>query len=169
MMAAYAEGLGVLQERQHRQAHRTRSTPKPRPFATPSTTSTTSTSPPSPKSGVAAAVIASWLLDLTSSALAEDSAALQIQRPRLRLRRRPLDHQGRHRRRRSRPPSSPPRSTSASARAATPTTPTNFSPPCATNSAVTSKSPLKNKTEKSQRDCKLRRVIPPAEQGIGRS
>ena len=55
MMAAYAEGLGILQARQHRQADSTRSTPRPRRCAIPSTTSTTSTSPTSPRSGGAAA------------------------------------------------------------------------------------------------------------------
>ena len=48
-------------------------------------------------------VIASWLLDLTASALARGSSPQQIRRPRLRLRRRPLDRQSRNRRRRTRP------------------------------------------------------------------
>ena len=55
MMAAYAEGLNILQARQCRQARRMRSTPKPRRCAIPSTTSTTSTCPTSPRSGGAAA------------------------------------------------------------------------------------------------------------------
>ena len=81
-------------------------------------------------------VIASWLLDLTASALAGD--------PELRISpagcRTPAKGGGP-----SRPPStrrcrvrySPLRSTSASARAARPTLPTNFCPLCATNSAAT--------------------------------
>ena len=43
-------------------------------------------------------VIASWLLDLTASALDRRSAACEVRRPRLRFRRRPLDDQGRDRR-----------------------------------------------------------------------
>ena len=54
-MAAYAEGLNILQERQHRQGAATRTTPRRRRCATPSTTSTTSTSPTSPSCGGAAA------------------------------------------------------------------------------------------------------------------
>ena len=48
-------GLGVLQQRQRRQATRTRSTPRRRRCATRSTTSTTSTCATSPRSGGAAA------------------------------------------------------------------------------------------------------------------
>ena len=55
LMAAYAEGLGDPQGGQHRQARRTRSTPRRRRCAIPSTTSTTSTCPTSPRSGGAAA------------------------------------------------------------------------------------------------------------------
>ena len=47
-------------------------------------------------------VIASWLLDLTATALLEDPALSQVRRPRLGLGRRPLDDQGRHRRSRAR-------------------------------------------------------------------
>ena len=43
-------------------------------------------------------VIASWLLDLTATALAEDSGARQVLRARVRFRRGPLDDQGRDRR-----------------------------------------------------------------------
>ena len=46
-------------------------------------------------------VIASWLLDLTAASLIQDPDAEQICRPRVRLRRRPLDDQGGHRRRRA--------------------------------------------------------------------
>ena len=46
-------------------------------------------------------VIASWLLDLTATALIQDPALTQICRTGVRLRRRPLDDQGRHRRRRA--------------------------------------------------------------------
>ncbi len=55
MMAAYAEGLNILQGGQRRQARPARSMPKPRRCAIPSTTSTTSTCRTSPRSGGAAA------------------------------------------------------------------------------------------------------------------
>ena len=55
IMAAYAEGLGILRSRQRRQAARTRSTPRRRRCATPSTISTTSTCPTSRRCGGAAA------------------------------------------------------------------------------------------------------------------
>ena len=55
IMAAYAEGLGILRARQRRQATATRSTPRRRRCAIPSTTSTTSTCPTSPRCGGAAA------------------------------------------------------------------------------------------------------------------
>ena len=55
MMAAYAEGLGILQGGQRRQADARRSMPKPRRCAIPSTTSTISICPTSPRSGGAAA------------------------------------------------------------------------------------------------------------------
>jgi 6-phosphogluconate dehydrogenase len=55
MMAAYAEGLSVLQGANYRQSTRPlRPTPKPRPCGIPKTTSTTSIWPMSPKSGAAA-------------------------------------------------------------------------------------------------------------------
>ena len=46
-------------------------------------------------------VIASWLLDLTATALVQDPEAGEVRRPRLRFRRRPLDDQGGDRRRRA--------------------------------------------------------------------
>ena len=42
-------------------------------------------------------VIASWLLDLTASALLKDPTLKKFSRPRVRLRRRSLDHAGGHR------------------------------------------------------------------------
>ena len=60
------------QARQRRQAAQREPTPRRRRCATRSTTSTTSTSPTSPRSGGAAASIASWLLDLTAAALADE-------------------------------------------------------------------------------------------------
>ena len=55
IMAAYAEGLNILQQRQRRDAGAAGTTPRPRRCATRSTTSTTSTSPRSPRCGGAAA------------------------------------------------------------------------------------------------------------------
>ena len=55
VMAAYAEGLAVLNATPTSASSRTRSTPRPRRCATPSTTSTTSTCATSPRSGGAAA------------------------------------------------------------------------------------------------------------------
>ena len=63
-------------------------------------------------------VIASWLLDLTATALVEGSGALAVRRPRFRFGRRPLDDQGRHRRRRARAGALRRAVRSASARAA---------------------------------------------------
>ena len=57
LMAAYAEGFGILARRQHRQAAGTRRTRRRRRCGTPSTTSTTSTCATSPRCGGAAA---SW-------------------------------------------------------------------------------------------------------------
>ena len=54
--------------------------------------------PTSPRSGGAAASIASWLLDLTASALLEDPGPGGVRGPGLRLGRGALDDQGRHRR-----------------------------------------------------------------------
>ena len=55
MMAAYAEGLGRSQRRQHRQEKPRRSMPKPRRCAIPNIINTISIWPTSPKSGGAAA------------------------------------------------------------------------------------------------------------------
>ena len=72
IMAAYAEGLGILRARQRRQAARTRSTPKPRRCAIRSIISTTSTCADIAEVWRRGSVIASWLLDLTADALVED-------------------------------------------------------------------------------------------------
>ena len=84
--------------RQRRQAGRTRSTPRRRRCAIPSTTSTTSTCADIAEVWRRGSVIASWLLDLTATALVEGSRPREVRRPRLRLGRRPLDDQGRDRR-----------------------------------------------------------------------
>ena len=85
-------------------------------------------------------VIASWLLDLTATALIQDPALTQICRTGVRLRRRPLDDQGRHRRRRAGACAIRRRFMNDSARAERRTSPTSCFPPCATSSAATSRS-----------------------------
>ena len=55
LMAAYAEGLGILRDANIGKQHTRRSTPRRRRCAIPSTTSTTSTCATSPKCGGAAA------------------------------------------------------------------------------------------------------------------
>ena len=123
IMAAYAEGLNILHDANVGKQTARRSTPRRRRCAIPSTTSTTSTCADIAEVWRRGSVIASWLLDLTATALIEDPSSGEVRGPRLRLRRRPLDDQGRHRRGACRRPCSPPRSTSASARAARPTSP----------------------------------------------
>ena len=88
--------------RQRRQRRPRASTPRPRRCATPSTTSTTSTCRRSPRSGGAAASSRSWLLDLTArGARASDPTSAQLRRPRVGLRRGPLDRARGDRRRRA--------------------------------------------------------------------
>ena len=84
-------------------------------------------------------VIASWLLDLTAAALARRSDARGLRRTGVGLRRGALDARRRHRRRRCRRTCSPPRCSSASARAARPTSRTGCSRRCASSSAATSR------------------------------
>ena len=55
LMAAYAEGLGILRDANVGKRSARQSTPRRRRCAIPSTTSTTSTCPTSPRSGGAAA------------------------------------------------------------------------------------------------------------------
>ncbi len=84
--------------RQRRQADARRSTPRRRRCAIPSTTSTTSTCADIAEVWRRGSVIASWLLDLTAAALAEDPDAREVRRPRVGFGRGPLDDQGRDRR-----------------------------------------------------------------------
>ena len=74
VMAAYAEGLAVLRDANIGKQQRAKSTPRQRPCAIPSTTSTTSILRDIAEVWRRGSVIASWLLDLTAAALAEDSA-----------------------------------------------------------------------------------------------
>ena len=103
VMAAYAEGLARSQGRQYRQETPARSMQKPRRCAIPSTINTISTCADIAEVWRRGSVIASWLLDLTATALIAGSGAEEFRRARVRLRRRPLDDQGRHRRRRAGP------------------------------------------------------------------
>ncbi len=138
LMAAYAEGLNILQARQRRQGRSTPPTPRRRRCAIPSTTSTTSTCREITEVWRRGSVIASWLLDLTAAALCDnpDLATSPAASPT------PARAAGRSRRRSTRAcrrPSSPRRSPSASPRAATRTSPTACSRRCASNSVATSR------------------------------
>ena len=99
-MAAYAEGLNILKNAEHRQGARTRRTRRRRRCAIPSTTSTTSTSPTSPSCGGAAASSPRGCSTSPRRPSPSDPGAREVRRPRLRLGRGPLD--GRRRQRRGR-------------------------------------------------------------------
>ena len=74
LMAAYAEGIGILRDANIGKRHtrrRRRNHAAARPRALPIRPESC---PTSPKCGGAAASIASWLLDLTATALAKDPA-----------------------------------------------------------------------------------------------
>ena len=138
LMAAYAEGLNILKHANIGKASRTRRTRRRRRCGTPSTTSTTSTSPTSPSCGGAAASIASWLLDLTAQALADDPEPRRRSAARCPTRARAAGRSRRPTTRACPPTCSPPRSSSASPRAARTTSRTRCSPRCASASAATS-------------------------------
>ena len=140
IMAAYAEGLDILQVTPTSASRRTRSTPRPRRCATPSTTSTTSTCRTSPRCGGAAASSRRGCSTSRRRALLKDPALAQLRRARVRLRRGPLDDQGGDRRSRAGAGAHRRRCTSASARAARPTSRTSCCRRCASSSAATSRS-----------------------------
>ena len=121
MMAAYAEGLGVLQAGQHRQENGDESTPKPRRCAIPSTTSTISISRDITEVWRRGSVIASWLLDLTAHGARRGSAARASSPAAFRIRAKAAGPSRRRSTKACRRPCSRRRSTSASARAARPT------------------------------------------------
>ena len=85
-------------------------------------------------------VVASWLLDLTADALAEDPQLGGVRGPGLRQRRGPLDRAGGDRRRCARAGAEPPRSTPGSRPATTTTSPTRCSRRCARSSVATPRS-----------------------------
>ena len=98
LMAAYAEGLNILKHANAGKHSAARSTPRPRRCATPNTISTTSTCAEIAEVWRRGSVIASWLLDLTAAALREEPRPGEVRRPRVGLRRRPLDPASGHRR-----------------------------------------------------------------------
>ena len=131
IMAAYAEGLDVLRGANIGKQSRRRSTPRRRRCAIPSITSTISISRDIAEVWRRGSVIASWLLDLTASRAGWRIRAGEVRRPRLRFGRRPLDDQGRASTRRANAGADARRCTSASARAAKPTSRTSCCRRCA--------------------------------------
>ena len=139
LMAAYAEGLAVLQaanigkqdgrgRRRNHAAARSRALPvRPQPAG---------------HRGGLAPRQRDRLVAAGSDGGGADrgSGAVEVRRPGVGLRRRPLDHQGRDRRGRAGATCCPRRSTSGSARAARPISPTSCSRRCATSSAGISRS-----------------------------
>ena len=97
LMAAYAEGLGILRSANvGKQTHAVDA--ETTPLRDPEHYQYDLNLPDIAEVWRRGSVIASWLLDLTATALLEDPAAGEFRRPRVRLRRGPLDDQGRHRR-----------------------------------------------------------------------
>ena len=140
IMAAYAEGLGILRPpTSARQTHEADA--ETTPLRDPEHYQYDLNLPDIAEVWRRGSVIASWLLDLTAAALAEDPASPKFAGRVSGFGRRALDDQGRDRRRRAGARSYRPRSTSASARAARRTSRTSCSPRCASGSAATSKSP----------------------------
>ena len=97
LMAAYAEGLGILRaanvgKQQHEIDAETT------PLRDPEHYQYDLNLPDIAEVWRRGSVIASWLLDLTATALRRGSRAGEVRRPRVRLRRGPLDDQGRDRR-----------------------------------------------------------------------
>ncbi len=100
MMAAYAEGLNILQgtpivgKRKQRNRRRDDSAARAGTLSV-----STSMSRDVAEVWRRGSVVASWLLDLTAAALVQDQRTEQIRRPRFRFGRRTLDHRRRDRRR----------------------------------------------------------------------
>ena len=151
IMAAYAEGLNVLQQRRRRQAAapgRRRDHAAARPAVLP-----VRPRPPGGRRGVAARerrrVVA---------ARPHRARALGATRPRrlrgpgVRHRRRSLDHPRRDRRRRPRRRARARRCTRGSRRAAAPTSPTSSSRRCARSSAATTRSSIRRSERRSESD-----------------
>ena len=98
IMAAYAEGLGILQRRQHRQAARMTIDAETTPLRDPEHYQYDLNLADIAEVWRRGSVIASWLLDLTAGALAAGSQAGEVRRPGVRFRRGALDDQGGDRR-----------------------------------------------------------------------
>ena len=100
LMAAYAEGLGILRAANvGKQTHAVDA--ETTPLRDPEHYQYDLNLPDIAEVWRRGSVIASWLLDLTASALVEGSGAREVRRARLRFRRRALDDQGRDRRSRA--------------------------------------------------------------------
>ena len=98
IMAAYAEGLNILKHANV--GKRTREVDaETTPLRNPEHYQFDLNLPDVAEVWRRGSVIASWLLDLTASALAEDPQLAKFHRPGVRLGRRALDDPGRHRRR----------------------------------------------------------------------
>ena len=96
-MAAYAEGLNIL-EHANVGHHRSRRTDaETTPLRNPEHYQYDFNLADVAEVWRRGSVVASWLLDLTAISLLEQPNAGEIFRPRLRFRRRPLDHSRRHR------------------------------------------------------------------------
>ena len=140
IMAAYAEGLNILKNAEHRQGRAARSTPRPRRCEHPEYYQYDIDLPEVAEVWRRGSVVGSWLLDLTAQALQESPDLVRVRRSRLRLGRGPLDIDGRDRGGRPGSRAHDALSTPASPRAARPTSPTRCCRRCARSSAATLRS-----------------------------
>ena len=101
VMAAYAEGLGILRDANIGKQDTATIDAETTPLRDPEHYQYDLNLRDVAEVWRRGSVIASWLLDLTAAALLEDPALSQVRRPRFGFRRRALDHQGRHRRSRT--------------------------------------------------------------------
>ena len=100
VMAAYAEGLGVLRDANVGKQHNTVDA-ETTPLRNPEHYQYDLNLRDIAEVWRRGSVIASWLLDLTAASLAKDPSSCGIRRARLGFGRGAVDHQGRHRRRRA--------------------------------------------------------------------
>ena len=98
LMAAYAEGFNILQQRQHRQGRRTRVDAETTPLRNPEYYQYDFDLADIAEVWRRGSVVASWLLDLTAAALNGRRRAGEVRGPRVGLGRGALDPQRRHRR-----------------------------------------------------------------------
>ena len=118
LMAAYAEGLNILQQREHRQAPSTRRTRRRRPLRDPEHYQYDFDLAEVAEVWRRGSVVGSWLLDLTAAARCAKDPELEASRAGVGLGRGPLDDPRRHRRGSPRAGAHRRRCTRASARAA---------------------------------------------------